>query len=342
MSTSHRIQQGGDTRSRCLAGEIPCGALGSFERAAPGSPAGRGSTCIASLPASRAEARKKRFLFLKSGCAMLSIAQAKRVPNCTPAAPISQIAGNRPGPVRCTPARRSDVRREFPQDFLRQTEVETGPNAALHSMPSINQRYGARRSSFPPARGLGQERSPLIRCQIRLDRFHPTLLGGMAPRSTSGDAHAWRHATAYQIEAGARGCMVMRFTPKGLGGQRLVAAIPRSRCRGVIAPQAITPNPPAFEDRGNQIAFPTPTLIAPHKIAVSQPRKSVPRCIKRSGVGIVVHGRGGGEIRAQAPAHRKLHAYRANERPVAVMAVRGRMHDQCYDCSATKLSYTRP
>ena len=45
-------------------------------------------------------------------------------------------------------------------------------------------------------------------------------------------------------------------------------------------PQAITPNPPAFEMAETRLRSDT-QLIAPHRMAVSLPRKSQPRCIKR-------------------------------------------------------------
>jgi hypothetical protein len=48
--------------------------------------------------------------------------------------------------------------------------------------------------------------------------------------------------------------------------------------------EAITPNPPAFEIAATRLRSDT-QLIAPHKIAVSQPRKSVPRCIRAAVLG---------------------------------------------------------
>jgi len=72
--------------------------------------------------------------------------------------------------------------------------------------------------------------------------------------------------------------MVMRLTPKGFDVSALVAAISVSSNSGVIAPQAITPKPPALEMAATRLRSLT-QLIAPHRIAVSQPRKSVPRFI---------------------------------------------------------------
>ncbi len=73
--------------------------------------------------------------------------------------------------------------------------------------------------------------------------------------------------------------MVMRFTPNGRSVSLRVSAISVSSRSGVIAPQAITPNPPAFEMAETRLRSDT-QLIAPHRMAVSLPRKSQPRCIK--------------------------------------------------------------
>ena len=60
--------------------------------------------------------------------------------------------------------------------------------------------------------------------------------------------------------------MVIRFTPNGLIVCSLVAAISLSSSSGVIAPQAITPNPPALEMAETRWRSLT-QLIAPHMIA---------------------------------------------------------------------------
>ena len=75
--------------------------------------------------------------------------------------------------------------------------------------------------------------------------------------------------------------MVIRFTPKGRSVSAFVAAISRSSRSGVIAPQAITPKPPALDMAETRLRSET-QLIAPHRIAVSLPRKSAPRCISRA------------------------------------------------------------
>ncbi len=72
----------------------------------------------------------------------------------------------------------------------------------------------------------------------------------------------------------------MRLTPKGLSVRFFVSAISVSSSSGVIAPQAITPKPPAFEMAATRLRSDT-QLIAPHIMAYSLPRNSAPRCINR-------------------------------------------------------------
>ena len=72
--------------------------------------------------------------------------------------------------------------------------------------------------------------------------------------------------------------MVMRLTPKGRVVSALVAAISASSSAGVIAPQAITPKPPALLMADTRLRSET-QLIAPHRIACSLPRNSHPRAI---------------------------------------------------------------
>ena len=73
--------------------------------------------------------------------------------------------------------------------------------------------------------------------------------------------------------------MVMRFTPNGRSVSALVAAISRSSSSTVIAPHAITPNPPAFEIAATRLRSLTHD-IAPPMIATSQPRNAVPRAMR--------------------------------------------------------------
>jgi hypothetical protein len=72
--------------------------------------------------------------------------------------------------------------------------------------------------------------------------------------------------------------MVIKLTPNGRFVRALVSAISVSSSSGPIAPQAITPNPPALEMAETRWRSEI-QLIAPPMIATSQPRNSVPRCI---------------------------------------------------------------
>ena len=72
--------------------------------------------------------------------------------------------------------------------------------------------------------------------------------------------------------------MVIRLTPNGRSVRALVSAISVSSSSGLIAPQAITPKPPALEMAETRWRSEI-QLIAPPMIATSQPRNSVPRCI---------------------------------------------------------------
>jgi hypothetical protein len=71
--------------------------------------------------------------------------------------------------------------------------------------------------------------------------------------------------------------MVIRFTPKGFCVSAWVPVISASSRAGFIAPQAITPKPPAFEMAATKLRSLT-QLIAPPMMATRLPRKAVPRC----------------------------------------------------------------
>ena len=123
-----------------------------------------------------------------------------------------------------------------------------------------------------------------------LDRFHPVTFwaGCRPPAPRAVDALLFGHTPdSDRNSAEVHGCIEIS-RQKGLVvsafGPR--AIFPGRGMSGVIAPQAITPNPPAFGDRGNQIAFRTPQLISHrHKNrVVRSPRKSVPRCISAAGL----------------------------------------------------------
>ena len=100
-------------------------------------------------------------------------------------------------------------------------------------------------------------------------------LGGMPPANTTWLTACFAHTPISSVSCG---CMVMRLTPKGLSVRFAVSAISVSSSSGVIAPQAITPKPPASLIAATRWRSDT-QLIAPHRIAVSLPRKSLPRRI---------------------------------------------------------------
>ena len=105
--------------------------------------------------------------------------------------------------------------------------------------------------------------------------------------------------------------------------RNLVSAISVSSSSGVIAPQAITPKPPAFEMAETRLRSDT-QLIAPPMIATSHPRNSVPRCINsfsRSWPAVGWTARGSAispsplmPLPPWNPAHRGRTRYEARER----------------------------
>jgi hypothetical protein len=101
-------------------------------------------------------------------------------------------------------------------------------------------------------------------------------LGGMPPASTTWLTR-WRAVTA--IRSVSAGCIVIRFTPNGLSAIARVAVISASSSAGVIAPHAITPNPPALLIAATRWRSET-QLIAPHITACSLPRNCAPRAIR--------------------------------------------------------------
>src|SRR4051812_27704847 len=93
--------------------------------------------------------------------------------------------------------------------------------------------------------------------------------------------------------------MVMRLTPNGFFVRTRVALISLSSSAGVMAPQAMIPNAPAFEMAATRLRSDT-QVIAPQRIAISQPRKSVPRFhkdAKRGDMGGTVTVGAGGAVR---------------------------------------------
>src|SRR5271165_3993457 len=104
--------------------------------------------------------------------------------------------------------------------------------------------------------------------------------GGMPPASTTWPTRAARQT---RTRSPRSGCMVIRFTPNGRSVSACVPAISASNSAGVIAPQAITPNPPALEIAATRWRSLT-QLIAPPMMAYRHPRNAVPRSQSRSRV----------------------------------------------------------
>jgi hypothetical protein len=141
------------------------------------------------------------------------------------------------------------------------------------SMPSITSASPPERSSFFASASVGANTMT----------FAPNALiastlpfGGIPPASATWPTWC-RPQTS--ISSNSCGCMVIRLTPNGLLVSAFVPAISASSSSGVIAPQAITPNPPALLIAETRLRSET-QLIAPQRIANSVPRNSQPRCIR--------------------------------------------------------------
>src|SRR3954471_23916984 len=114
--------------------------------------------------------------------------------------------------------------------------------------------------------------------------------------------------------------MVMRLTPNGRLVRAFVSAISTSSSSGVIAPQAITPKPPALEIAETRFRSLT-QLIAPPMMATRQPRNAVPRDHSRSSstraaVTAMSEAAMSGGIEAiggMQGAHRQLRVFRGNQ-----------------------------
>ena len=81
---------------------------------------------------------------------------------------------------------------------------------------------------------------------------------------------------------------MIKLTPNGFAVSFLVSVISVSSNSGVIAPQAMTPKPPALEIALTRLRSET-QLIAPHMIAVSLPSRSLPRCMSAESLDCVIY-----------------------------------------------------
>ena len=87
--------------------------------------------------------------------------------------------------------------------------------------------------------------------------------GGIPPARTMCPTRASRHT---RIRSSSRGCMVIRFTPKGWSVSACVPAISPASMSGSIEPHAMTPKPPALEIAATRWRSLT-QLIAPPMMA---------------------------------------------------------------------------
>src|SRR5690606_31134854 len=138
------------------------------------------------------------------------------------------------------------------------------------SIPSMTSASPPERSSFFASASVGANTMTFAPNAL----IASTLpLGGIPPASTTWPTPCLPQTS---ISSNSIGCMVIRLTPNGLPVSAFVPAISASSSSGVIAPHAITPNPPALLIAATRLRSDT-QLIAPHRIAWSQPRKAAPR-----------------------------------------------------------------
>ena len=154
------------------------------------------------------------------------------------------------------------------------TEVLTGPICPPASMPSITRASTPERISFLASVSAGAKQISLAPDPLILS-IEP--VGGSPPASTTWPTR-WLAQTL--ISSKSIGCIVIRLTPNGRSVSIFVAPISASSNAGVIAPQAITPNPPALDIAETRLRSDTHD-IAPAMIATRAPRKSAPRAIRR-------------------------------------------------------------
>ena len=153
------------------------------------------------------------------------------------------------------------------------TDVATGPICPPASLPSITKASTPDRANFLARVSAGAKQITFAPNSLIASMLP---LGGNPPASTTCVTRCFAHTAIKSITCG---CMVIRFTPNGFAVMALVAVISASSKSGVIAPQAITPNPPALEMADTRFRSDTHD-IAPHIIATSQPRNSVLRFIR--------------------------------------------------------------
>jgi hypothetical protein len=140
------------------------------------------------------------------------------------------------------PATNTGTSRRLGRISCASTLVETGPMCPPASAPSITiasapllTRRRAMASAGAKQITLGP--ASLMRAIERDD--------GMPPASTT-----WLTLRAVQASMSwsSSGCMMIRLTPNGLSVSAKVPSISAPNCAGDIDPQAMTPNPPPFDN----------------------------------------------------------------------------------------------
>ena len=155
------------------------------------------------------------------------------------------------------------------------TAVDTGPIWPPASLPSMTIASAPMRTSFFANASAGAKqrtRAPPSRM-----RWIAAALG-MPPARTTWPTCRSTHTSISSISCG---CSVIRLTPNGRSVSAAVAAISSSSSAGDIAPDAMTPKPPALEIAATRLRSET-QVIAPPMMARSVPRKARPRAHRRS------------------------------------------------------------
>src|ERR1700712_938066 len=181
------------------------------------------------------------------------------------------MASPRPRP----PATNTGTSRRCGRTSCARTDSDTGPIWPPASEPSMTMASAPERTRRFASDNAGENAISLEPLSLTARTAGP---GGIPPASTICPTPA---SSVTRIRSFSSGCIVIRFTPNGLSVRARVPAICSANCAGFIAPQAMTPKPPALEMAETRCCSLT-QLMAPPRIAYGQPRNAVPRDHKRS------------------------------------------------------------
>ena len=160
--------------------------------------------------------------------------------------------------------------------------LNDGSAAVLVSTPEMAKELGLTpRFRIVAKASAGAKQITFARVSLIASRLP---FGGNPPARTTCETSCFPQMAIKSIRSG---CMVIRFTPNGLLVSFFVSVISVSSNSGVIAPQAITPKPPALEIALTRLRSDTHD-IAPHIIAVLLPSRSVPRFMSWDRVELVI------------------------------------------------------